>query len=438
MKKVIIIGGGISGLASAVFLSEAGYNVSIYEACNHLGGRAYSFIDRDSKYTLDNGQHILMGCYQYTLEYLRKIGAFQYLDIENNLNASFKGIDKTAFKLKCNNLPAPLHIFHGLKKIEFVSTKDLFRFFIFGMNIYFYHFLKKREDNAKQFLKSLNQREEIIKKIWEPIIISVFNSKSTDISAQLFIDTMYEIFFRHNHFSNFILPASSLENIFVSPAEKYIISNKGKIFLNKKISKFNIDGNRMFSIETIKGERIEGDIFISSVPPNSLQRIIGGNKIISENYFKNFKCSPIIAGYILLNKQTINDKVQFFLNSNIQVLFNKTKICGLDSDTQLLSFVVSAADDLITKTTKELETLFLNELLFLFPSLNLENILFCKVLKQRESTFTFDCTTNNRMTTKTKIDNMFFVGDWTETGLPMTIESAVKSAYLKVGLLGVS
>jgi uncharacterized protein with NAD-binding domain and iron-sulfur cluster len=127
----------------------------------------------------------------------------------------------------------------------------------------------------------------------------------------------------------------------------------------------------------------------------------------------------------------MDDNVQFFLGSNIQVLFNKTKICNLDPGKQFLSFVVSAADDLIDKSIKELKTLFLNELLSLFPLLGSENILFCKIIKQRESTLRLDCITdNNRMTTKTKINNMFFVGDWTETGLPATIESAVKSACL--------
>jgi protoporphyrinogen oxidase len=372
-----------------------------------------------------------MGCYQYTLEYLKRIGSFQHLDIQNNLNANFRSIDKIGFELKCNNLPAPLHILHGLKKVEFVSTMDLLRLIIFGINIYFYHFLKKREGSAKQFLQDLNQREGIINKIWKPIIVSVFNSNPADISAHLFIDTMYEIFFKYNHFSNFILPSSTLENIFVSPAEKHIISNKGKIFLNKKISKFNINGNRIISVETLKGERIEGDIFISSIPPNSLLRIIGANNIVNESYFKNFRCLPIVAGYILLNKQITEDKVQFFLNSNLQVLFNKTKICNLDSAKQLLSFVVSAAEDLINKSTKELETLFLNELLSLFPTLSSENILFCKIFKQKESTLVLDYITNNhRIATKTKIDNMFFVGDWIGTGLPATIESAVKSAYL--------
>jgi squalene-associated FAD-dependent desaturase len=431
MKRVIIIGGGVSGLASAVLLSDAGYEVRVYESCNHLGGRTYSFTDRGSQYTFDNGEHILMGCYQYTLEYLKKIGSFQYLAIQNNLSASFRSIDQTGFELKCNNLLAPLHILHGLKKIEFVSTMDLFRLIIFGINIYFYHFLKKREGNVKQFLRDLNQREEIINKIWKPIIVSVFNSKPTDISAHLFVNTMYEIFFRYNNFSNFILHSSTLGDIFVSPSEKHITSNKGKIFLNKKISKFNIDGNRIVSIETPKGEKAEGDIFISSIPPNSLLRIIGANKIVNESYFKKFKYAPIVAGYILLNKQITIDKVQFFLNSNLQVLFNKTKICNLDSSKQLLSFVVSAAEDLINKSTKELKTLFLNELLSLFSTLSSENVLFCKILKQRESTLVFDCITNNhRIATKTKIDNMFFVGDWIETGLPATLESAVKSAYL--------
>ena len=63
MKKCVIIGGGIAGLTSAVYLTKNGIQVTLFESSPKLGGRAYSFIDPQTKDVIDNGQHILMGCY---------------------------------------------------------------------------------------------------------------------------------------------------------------------------------------------------------------------------------------------------------------------------------------------------------------------------------------------------------------------------------------
>ena len=77
MKKCIVVGAGLSGLTSAAYLSKAGFQVEIIEASKKLGGRAYSFKDIDSQTIIDNGQHILMGCYTDTLKFLKIINAYR-------------------------------------------------------------------------------------------------------------------------------------------------------------------------------------------------------------------------------------------------------------------------------------------------------------------------------------------------------------------------
>ncbi|MCU0365358.1 MAG: FAD-dependent oxidoreductase [Ignavibacteriaceae bacterium] len=72
-KKVIVIGGGFAGLSAAAYLTSKKYKVTLLEASPKLGGRAYSFLDKETNSIIDNGQHILMGCYYYTLEFLSLI-----------------------------------------------------------------------------------------------------------------------------------------------------------------------------------------------------------------------------------------------------------------------------------------------------------------------------------------------------------------------------
>lgn len=87
MKKVAVIGGGFAGLSAAVRLAENGFKVHLFEASPKLGGRAYSFFSEKYQAYLDNGQHILMGCYRETLDFITTIGAKDRITIQKTLKS---------------------------------------------------------------------------------------------------------------------------------------------------------------------------------------------------------------------------------------------------------------------------------------------------------------------------------------------------------------
>ncbi|HTP13022.1 MAG TPA: FAD-dependent oxidoreductase, partial [Bacteroidota bacterium] len=75
LYDVVIIGGGLSGLSAAVSLAEKGRRVLLLEQRQYLGGRAHSFVDTTTGDVVDNGQHLMMGCYRETRAYLATIGS---------------------------------------------------------------------------------------------------------------------------------------------------------------------------------------------------------------------------------------------------------------------------------------------------------------------------------------------------------------------------
>src|SRR4051812_30344747 len=88
-EKVIIIGGGFAGLSAGTALAERGYQVTMLEGRQVLGGRAYSFPDRKTGDAVDNGQHLFMGCYTQTQNFLRRIGTLEAIDFQQNLSVDF-------------------------------------------------------------------------------------------------------------------------------------------------------------------------------------------------------------------------------------------------------------------------------------------------------------------------------------------------------------
>src|SRR2546428_11233629 len=111
---MVIIGGGFAGLAAAVELAEQGRRVLLLERRAFLGGRAYSFTDQTTGDTIDNGQHLLMGCYHHTISFLKKIGALGKLKFQASPQVDFLSERGARARFSCPPMPAPLHLLAGL------------------------------------------------------------------------------------------------------------------------------------------------------------------------------------------------------------------------------------------------------------------------------------------------------------------------------------
>src|SRR5713226_6583284 len=107
---VVIVGGGFAGLSAGVALAGRGFRVAVLEGKPALGGRAYSFVDTESGDFVDNGQHVLMGCYHETLNFLGTIGTRDKLIVHQNLEIqTFDGPGRGAL-LGLAHILLPLHM----------------------------------------------------------------------------------------------------------------------------------------------------------------------------------------------------------------------------------------------------------------------------------------------------------------------------------------
>src|SRR5215204_3210401 len=115
VRPPVIIGAGFAGLSAAALLAEQGIPVTVLDARPRLGGRATAFPDRQSGELVDNGQHVMFGCYRETLAFLKRIGADGNIQTQPALAIPFIGPDGTRTELRCPPwLPAPLHLLAGV------------------------------------------------------------------------------------------------------------------------------------------------------------------------------------------------------------------------------------------------------------------------------------------------------------------------------------
>ncbi|HXG57159.1 MAG TPA: FAD-dependent oxidoreductase, partial [Vicinamibacterales bacterium] len=111
---VVVIGAGFAGLSAAAMLADHGVAVTVLDARPRLGGRATAFPDLETGELVDNGQHVMFGCYRETLAFLGRIGAEQNVRVQRALEVPFIDVEGRRSVLRCPRLPAPLHLLAGV------------------------------------------------------------------------------------------------------------------------------------------------------------------------------------------------------------------------------------------------------------------------------------------------------------------------------------
>jgi squalene-associated FAD-dependent desaturase len=416
MRKVIVAGGGFAGLAAASFITEKKIPVEVIESSPKLGGRAFSFTLKDQG-TLDNAQHIMMGCYKETLKFLKLIGADEKLWKPTKLKVPFVQNDKSVVVLSSPPLPYPFDLLIGLLKFKAVSFVERVNILRFISRIKFYNEAELKKITVEDLLIHEKQTENIQKSLWEILCIGAMNTSTKQASANIFVKILKEIFFNGSFASTIIIPKIGLSELYCEPAKKYIENFGGKISLSEKIEELIIEDNIVTRLKTNKRTLNDIDSLILAIPPYALTKINGYEKILDRR-MDELKFSSILTFHLWLNNNPLKEKFYGLINSPLHWVFNHQ---------DHITTVISNANKIIEKPDEVLFDLVLCEINKFF-GLEKDSVINYKMLKEKRATFIPDNeSTLNRPETRTRIKNVFLAGDWISTGLPATIESAVLS-----------
>src|SRR3989304_1479852 len=250
VKKVIIIGGGFAGLSAAAELSSAGFCVTLIEQRRFLGGRAYSFLDKNTGLELDNGQHILMGCYENTFRFLEKIGVTDKLYFQKDLCVDFLDTTGNASRLNCLPLPAPLHILSAILRFKAISLAERIRMLNIAKGVLMGNTSHSSNDlTITEWLKRLGQGKKARETLWDIITLATMNEHPDKSSAAIFRNVMEKAFFSHRRNSGIVLPVVPLSRLFAEAAETYIIKNGGSIEKGRTVSELLANNNSVSGVK---------------------------------------------------------------------------------------------------------------------------------------------------------------------------------------------
>lgn len=415
--KIIVIGGGLSGLAASVFLSEKGFKVTLIEASPKLGGRAYTLSEPESNLEFDNGQHLLMGCYRSTLRFLKIIGAESEI-IFLPLKVPFVRPNYGISYLRAVDEFYPLNLIDAIMNFEAVNWKSRARILALMMKIR--NEKNKRESNANVFrwLKDNNQTDEAIENFWQVLCVGALNSDPEKASASIFKNVIKRIFFSGAEGYKFILPRKNLRTMYIDKSKNYIISKGGYVNLSERVLEFRIEGGIINKIVTDNNLYDDFEMVVSALPAHALKKIkFSGTQLKN---VPSFEYSPILNVHLILEDNPFTERYYALLGTDYHWLFNHGKY---------ISITASSADKLIKKNNAELLSELYSNLELFFPIFNRKLVRSSRIIKEKRATFV---PAGDRLLNNTgyftDIKNLFVGGDWTIPELPATIESAVLSA----------
>jgi hydroxysqualene dehydroxylase len=435
-KSAVVIGSGFAGLSAAVALAERRVRVMVLEGKPALGGRAYSFADPDTGDFVDNGQHVLMGCYRETLDFLKRIGAYDQLVFHGDLEIEMLAGPGQSATLKTARLPGPLHMTAALLGYKHLSMTERMSVMRGGLRM-----LEMRRSargelrhlTVAQLMDHLRQSHHARRCFWYPLSIATLNDEPESSSSELLAEVLKRAFFSRRRDSAFVYSRVGLSDLYCTGAKGLIERAGGSVLPHSIVEMLELgDGGKVASVRLRDGRRIEASDFISAVPAPQLLRFLPENAV-ADPFFSRFtglSSSPIICVHVWLDREVTNSPFVGFIGTTTQWLFNKRRIFAQRGEAHpgYLSFVISGARKLVDRTNQEILDIVVSDLHAMIPASREAKVVKSLVLKEKNATMAPDLRSHDiRPTARTPIANFFLAGDWIQTGLPATIESAVIS-----------
>ncbi|MGE3801605.1 MAG: hydroxysqualene dehydroxylase HpnE [Candidatus Kapaibacterium sp.] len=424
MNRPIILGGGVAGIAAAMELADAGCKPILIESRPYLGGRVRSFVHRETKEEIDNGRHLLMGCYHTTLNLLNRLGTRHHIFLQPALRVEFRDSDGSSDILSAPPwLPSPLNVLVGMMGLRKLSLRE--RLSLIRVGLQAKRKVPDEGETVTEYLLRLGQSSRVQERLWNPLVIATLNTKPEEASARLFVEVLRLAFLSSGDDSKLAFSHVGLSQL-LSPAQEYIVSRGGDVLLGCFASHVSRDGEG-WHVGLRDGRTFDTPTLLSALPWHEFSTLFDKN----DQGTSPPRHNPIISLYLWFD--SVGDELPDFsamLGTSVEWIFNRRKILGnAEGETSaLIECVISAADDICRMENSRIAAVVEGELRRAFPSLRSARLSAVQVIKEKRATF---AATPFVQAMRPKpgyySDGLFIAGDWTATGLPGTIEGAARS-----------
>jgi hydroxysqualene dehydroxylase len=397
-----IIGAGLAGLAAALRLSETGGEVVLHEATDHAGGRCRSYFEPALDSVIDNGNHLLLSANHAALDYLRLIGSGSALVGPARAEFAFADLKTGArWRLRPNEGRLPWWILSPGRRVPASRARDYLAII---------RLLRASPDAA--IGQVIDCRGPLYERLWRPILLAALNTEPEAASATLAAAVLRETLMLGGRACHPLVAKGGLSAAFIDPALKYLDSHGVVVRFGQRLRELEFRDGRITALD-FGDEKIalgpEAAVILAVPPP------IAGALVPGLSVPTTFRA--IVNAHFRVEPPMGFPAILAVVGGKVEWLF---------AFEGRLSVTISAADRLIDADREELARQLWDEVAILagLPAA----LPAWQIVKERRATFAaLPEEEARRPKAATPWVNLLLAGDWTATGLPATIEGAIRS-----------
>lgn len=443
---MIVIGGGLAGLAAGVALADSGWRVRLFEQRPFLGGRATSYVLPDGEH-VDNCQHVTLGCCTNLEDFYHRIGASDKIKFFNRL--LFLDPQGRSGEMQAGALPAPFHFTGSFASFSPLTLPDKLSIARAMLSI-IQHAGDPPDVNEAggismlEWLRRRGQTKGAIDRFWRVVLVSALDEELDRTDAHFGVDVFWKAFLSSSTGYRMGVPVVPLSNLYGGCKEE-IERRGGEVVLRSPVRGLKLESGQLAGVRFDENREETADAYIFAIPHTALGELLPESlKQFDPSlaHLDKIKSSPITGVHFWFDRVVMDEPFLTLLDTTTQWIFNKTALyAGSPSDSdetldagksrQYLQLVISASYDLLQKSREEIIDRCLSEVKHALPRARDAELLKATVIKEAAATFSPEPGVDRwRPGHSTSIPGLYLAGDWTQTSWPATMEGAVRSGYL--------
>ena len=396
-----IAGGGLAGLAAAVSLCEAGIAVSLSDSAAQFGGRCRSYHDPILGTTIDNGNHLVLAGNVAVARYLETIGAVAPLTGPDHADFAFVDLaSDQRWTVAINDGRVPWWICSRRRRVPGTKATDY---------LALAQLLRRGEQRIDRVIAP---HGSLWRNLVDPVFRAVLNTAPEEASSALAGNVLRETLARGGRATRPLIAATSLSASFIDPALAWLAERSSTARSGRRLRSIEFDGDRVAALEWNDGRQdiASNEGVILAVPPWVALTLVPGLSAPTEHH-------AIVNAHFAFTRPLAVPSMLGLVGGTAEWLFVYP---------DRISVTVSAADALLDHDRADLAAIFWADIQRAYGIT--DAMPKWQIVKERRATFAATPEQNVlRPGTRTAWTNLFLAGDWVQTGMPATIEGAIRS-----------
>lgn len=444
---VVVVGGGLAGLAAAVACADGGARVSLFESRPRLGGMTWSF--ERGGLSFDNGQHVYLRCCVEYSRFLERLGSAGDAPLQERLALPVVRPGGRTGWIRADRSPAPLHLGRSLLTYPHLGVLDRLRT---GPAVLALRRLRLDDpaldtQSFGEWLSAHGQSATAVEALWDLITLPTVNLHAADASLALAAKVFQTGLLTDPRAADIGWSQVPLARLHAEPAAAALDRGGAAVHARAKVTSIDTGapaqgGSRAeVCAVVVDGERVDAAAVILAVPHDAAAALLPPGAVRDPSALGRLGASPIVNVHVVYDRRVTEHTIAAGIGTPAQFIFDRTVASGLTGPGQCLAVSLSAADDYLGARPDDLIGTVTRSLEDLFPAARGASVVDGVVTRERNATFRGSPgTAPLRPGPATGLANLFLAGAWTDTGWPATMESAVRSgnaaAALALGAIG--